>query len=188
MLAPEKISLTYSWHYRCQKNQVLHEFKIIKLILILYTCYFPRMCQNTLKNAFAQHNEKLTTLERFFPPLFFSRLCWSFFFFFFGLCRVLSCSIWSLSCCMWDLVPWPGIEPRPPASGVQSLSRWATREVPVLVFEMEVFVQTWAKPLVDGRCREEERGAGNSSAGRPHPFLVKVITFVRGACSHSVHA
>ena len=81
MLAPEKISLTYSWHYRCQKNQVLHEFKIIKLILILYTCYFPRMCQNALKSAFAQHNEKLTTLERFFPPLVFSRLCWSFFFF-----------------------------------------------------------------------------------------------------------
>lgn len=53
---------------------------------------------------------------------------------------------------------------------------------------MEVFDQTWAKPLDDGRCREEDRGAGNSSAGRQYPFLVKVITFVRGACSHSVHA
>lgn len=75
MLAPEKMSLTYSWH--CEKNQVLHEVKIIKLILTLCTCYFPQMCQNTLKSAFAQHNEKLTTLERFLPPLFLSRLCWS---------------------------------------------------------------------------------------------------------------
>ena len=32
--------------------------------------------------------------------------------------------------CMWDLVPGPGIEPRPPALGVQSLSRWTPREVP----------------------------------------------------------
>ena len=75
MLAPEKMSLTYSWH--CEKNRVLHEVKIIKLILTLCTCYFPQMCQNTLKSAFAQHNEKLTTLERFLPPLFLSRLCWS---------------------------------------------------------------------------------------------------------------
>ena len=49
----------------------------------------------------------------------------------------LSGSIWSfsrcmrtLSCGMWDLVPWPGIEPGPPALEVQSLSHWATREVP----------------------------------------------------------
>ena len=26
-----------------------------------------------------------------------------------------------LSCSMWDLVPWPGIEPGPPALGAQSL-------------------------------------------------------------------
>ena len=32
------------------------------------------------------------------------------------------------SCGMWNLVPWPGIEPGPPALGVRSLSHW-TREV-----------------------------------------------------------
>ena len=37
-----------------------------------------------------------------------------------------------LSCSMWDLVPWSGIKPRPPALGVQSLSPWTTREVPFL--------------------------------------------------------
>ena len=31
---------------------------------------------------------------------------------------------------MWDLVPWLGIEPRPPALGAWSLTHWITREVP----------------------------------------------------------
>ena len=49
----------------------------------------------------------------------------------------LSCSLrdlWTLSCGLWDLVLWPGIEPRAPAFGVQSLSQWTTREVPRLGF------------------------------------------------------
>ena len=33
------------------------------------------------------------------------------------------------SCGMWDLVPWPGIKPGPPALGAQSLTHWTTREV-----------------------------------------------------------
>ena len=36
---------------------------------------------------------------------------------------------------MWDLVPWPGIELRPPALGVHSLSHWTTREVPFIAFQ-----------------------------------------------------
>ena len=42
-------------------------------------------------------------------------------------CKIFSCS-------MWDLVPWPGIEPRPPALGARSLSHWTTREVPRCIF------------------------------------------------------
>ena len=42
----------------------------------------------------------------------------------------LGCAMWTLSDGMQHLVPWPGIEPRPPALGAQSLSHWATREVP----------------------------------------------------------
>ena len=34
-----------------------------------------------------------------------------------------------LICSMQDLVPWLGIEPRPPALGVWSLSHWTTSEV-----------------------------------------------------------
>ena len=35
----------------------------------------------------------------------------------------------TLSCGMWDLPPWPGIKPRPPALGAWRLSHWTTREV-----------------------------------------------------------
>ena len=34
------------------------------------------------------------------------------------------------NCSVWDLVPWPGIEPGPPVLGVWNLSPWTSREVP----------------------------------------------------------
>ena len=36
------------------------------------------------------------------------------------------------SCGIQDLVPWPGIEPRPSALGVCSLNHWTTGEVPLI--------------------------------------------------------
>ena len=42
----------------------------------------------------------------------------------------LSCRMRDFSCSMWDLVPGPGVKPRPPAWGEWSLSWWTTREVP----------------------------------------------------------
>ena len=33
--------------------------------------------------------------------------------------------------CMWDLVPQPGIKPRPPALGAQSPSHWTTMVSPI---------------------------------------------------------
>ena len=45
-------------------------------------------------------------------------------------CGIFSCGMWTLSWGKWDLVPWWGIEPRPLAMGVWSLSHWATREIP----------------------------------------------------------
>ena len=47
-----------------------------------------------------------------------------------------------LSCGIWDLVPRPGIDPRPPALGTWrawSLSHWMAREVPFPVY----FSNTW---------------------------------------------
>ena len=45
----------------------------------------------------------------------------------------LHCVPWTLSCSMQDLVPQPGIEPRPPALGLQSLSHWTIREVVIVL-------------------------------------------------------
>ena len=33
-------------------------------------------------------------------------------------CRIFSCGMGTLGWDMWDLVPWPGVEPRPPAFGI----------------------------------------------------------------------
>ena len=44
--------------------------------------------------------------------------------------RIFSCGLGTLRCGMWDLVPWPGIEPWAPCIG--SLSHWTTREVTIL--------------------------------------------------------
>ena len=61
-----------------------------------------------------------------------------FFFFFFNiyiwLCWVLVLAFGIFSCCMRNVVPWPGIEPRPPALGAQSLTHLTIREVPFLEF------------------------------------------------------
>ena len=40
------------------------------------------------------------------------------------------CGIWALRYRIWDLVPWPVIQPRPPALGAWSHTHWTTREVP----------------------------------------------------------
>ena len=45
------------------------------------------------------------------------------------LCGIFSCRMQTFSCGRWDLVPWPGIELRPPVLGAWSLSHWTTREV-----------------------------------------------------------
>ena len=47
-----------------------------------------------------------------------------------GMILVAACRIFSWD--TWDLVPWPSIEPKPPALGVWSLNGWTTREVPAV--------------------------------------------------------
>ena len=47
-------------------------------------------------------------------------------------CGIFSPGLWTLSWSLWDLVPWPRREPRPPALGALSLSHWTTIEVPKL--------------------------------------------------------
>ena len=52
------------------------------------------------------------------------------FFFLIWLCQVLVVACKMCSCGMWDLVSCPGIKPRLPALGGQSLSPWTTGEIP----------------------------------------------------------
>ena len=77
-------------------------------------------------------------LSPFFPsfPLFLSLWDLSlvfllFFYYYYYLFIWLSWVLISahglFSCSMWDLVPWPEIEPGPPALGPQNLSHWTTR-------------------------------------------------------------
>ena len=59
--------------------------------------------------------------------------------------QVLGATCGIFSCGMWDLVPWPGIEHRPPALGVWNLSHWITRGsqfCPKLSFLAEVALNT----------------------------------------------
>ena len=53
--------------------------------------------------------------------------------FFFKKCPfvcLIHLSALGLSCGIWHLVPWPGIDLGPPALGAWSLSHWTTREAP----------------------------------------------------------
>ena len=62
---------------------------------------------------------------------------------------IFSCGTWTFSWEMWDLVPWPGVEPRSPVLGVWSLSHWATREVPgQIIFDKSVNVFQWERKIL----------------------------------------
>ena len=46
----------------------------------------------------------------------------------------------TLSCSIQDLVPWPGIKPRPPALEMWQLSPWITKEVSDIFFNRHIFL------------------------------------------------
>ena len=72
-----------------------------------------------------------------------------------------SWDMWALSYDMWGLVPWPGIEPRPPSLGVWSLSYWTTREIPVLaVFEIPLS-PVWGGSILENRVISPSFWEGN---------------------------
>ena len=45
-----------------------------------------------------------------------------------------------LNCSTQDQVPWPGIEPQLPVLEARSLSHWTTREVPISISCMSLFI------------------------------------------------
>ena len=89
----------------------------------------------------------------------------------------LSCSMWALSCSMWDLVPQRGIEPGPSALGVQSLTHWTTREVPLRwLLEFHQVLRWWTFQREELECWDLGRVA--------HGFLaLSLIAFSQTLCS-----
>ena len=64
-------------------------------------------------------------------------------------CRMFRCGMWTLSCGLWDLVPWLGIELGSPALGAQSLNPWTTREVPHwYIYEIYFWKKLMAKNYI----------------------------------------
>ena len=74
------------------------------------------------------------------------------------LSSVFRCGIPTLSCAVWDLVPWLGNEPGPPALEARCLSHRPTREVPMWTskvcgcrwmwtFSSGILLFVWVSPL-----------------------------------------
>ena len=102
--------------------------------------------------------------------------------------KIIYLPVLGLSCSEWDLVPWPGIEPVPPALGVWCLSCWTTR--PPLPLRVS-FSRAWASgPIEAGgnwrsgwrprrqegsllrwSCHQESQRRLPSQAGLCHLFI-----------------
>ena len=95
------------------------------LIYYLFLDWLERLCLQ----------EKLVSYSVFFDWGFFIWLHW-----------VLVVALRIFSCSMWDLAPWPGIEPGTPALGAWSLSHWTTRAVPCFIQCCSV-QKTWGSGL-----------------------------------------
>ena len=61
-----------------------------------------------------------------------------------------------LSWGMWDLIPQLGIEPGPPALRMQSLSHWATREVPKLIYS-KLYFMLWNLTMSPQHAAKKEQ-------------------------------
>ena len=62
-------------------------------------------------------------------------------------CGIFSCGSQTLSCGMWDLVPWLGTEHRSPALRAWSFNHWTTRKDPST--DTLTHVSVWSKANMD---------------------------------------
>ena len=76
-----------------------------------------------------------------------------------------------LSCSTWDLGPWSGIEPGPPALGAQSPRHWTTREIPNLPYFILINV-VW----VDGATGTNSFHHSPASLHVGHPLHTQDIS------------
>ena len=103
-------------HFQCPRSPHFHQHGILTATVVFANINLP----GDLKLNFPDDSR---CIFFFFLLILFIWLCP----FLVEACKIFSCS-------MWDLVPRPGIEPRPPALGARSLSHWTTREVPWCIF------------------------------------------------------
>ena len=79
---------------------------------------------------------------------------------------LLNFNILAMPHCMLDLVPWPGMEPLPPALEVWSLSHWTTREVLGMLFKCHQWFRstpTWGPPG-DSKMKVSHKHSGASTS------------------------
>ena len=80
----------------------------------------------------------------------------------------------TLNCSMWDLVPWPGIEPRVPALGAQSLTCWNTWK--------SLFYKSGSSPRWGGHLKMLWRAQALPVFLLHSPLHVAVILIVSRSC------
>ena len=104
-------SVVMTWHFHCRGVGL-----------------FPG-CRTKIPQAVhvTKTNQKTNQENSVCGSHYYAILMFSFFFFKYLLIYL---AVPGLSCGMWDLVPWWGIERRPPTLGARSLSHWTTREAP----------------------------------------------------------
>ena len=102
-----------------------------KELLVLPGLSTSRMAPSCRVAAVLPGGNRLTDLSIYTPPLHLKINIYLFSWLHQLLvlaCGFFSLGVQTLSCSIWNLVPWPEMEPRPPALGVHRLR--TTREVP----------------------------------------------------------
>ena len=92
-------------------------------------------------------------------------------------------SVLGLSCSIWNLASWPGIEPRPPELGTLSLSPCTTREAPVLCLVAQSCV-TFCDSMdcsPPGSCVHGDSPGKNTGMGC-HALLQGIFPIQRSNC------
>ena len=82
--------------------------------------------------------------------------------------QVLVVAFRIVSCIMWDPDPSPGMEPRLPVSGTQSLSHWTTSEVPGHCYEHCVSYVLKARRLLAGNREPGAQPSPEHGLGLAH--------------------
>ena len=107
-----------------------HQLYISHMVVYMSLCYFLHLSHSLLPPLWIFY---------MFCHLYSDPKIFKYFYLFIWLWQVLFVAHGIFNCNMWDLVPWSGIEPGPPALGAWSLNHVTTSEVPdPKIFEVRV--------------------------------------------------